>query len=182
MLSKEQIWEQIDHLIEPLGLKIFDLDLPGPSSKVMRVFLSRIGASNIGAGASGNSLSGNSLSGTAQGVLLDECARASKLIENSPEFEDLFSESSALEVSSPGVNRRLTRPEHFEGAIGERVKLTVTSFKGSRNNAVRSAKETVRGTLRGFDGETLQVDDEQSHAAVEIPLSQVHDARVDFLF
>jgi hypothetical protein len=65
--------------------------------------------------------------GAAIGV--GECAKLSKRIIDLEDAEELMPGETLLEVSSPGINRRLRRPEHFARAVGERVKITVEHQK-----------------------------------------------------
>ena len=81
-----------------------------------------------------------------------------------------------LEVSSPGVNRRLRLPQHFPGAVGERVRV---KFR-SEGNVYR----VVTGVLFAVDGDVLFVNDEQSKQKepIRVSLSDIKEARVDFKF
>jgi len=68
------------------------------------------------------------------GVSLDDCRRVSQDLGTVLEVEDPIPHRYVLEVSSPGLDRRLTRPEDFEAAVGKRVRLvTGTPIQGRRN-------------------------------------------------
>ena len=70
----------------------------------------------------------------------------------------------ALEVSSPGLDRPLTKPEHYRRFLGRRVRVrTHDAIEGRRN---------FTGTLAGADDRAVRVED--SGDAVEIPLSGIH--------
>jgi ribosome maturation factor RimP len=78
------------------------------------------------------------------------------------ELRDLL-ESYSLEVSSPGLDRPLTKPEHFRRFLGRRVKVrTVEEISGRRN---------FTGTLTDADDEAVCVDADGS--AVRIPLAGI---------
>jgi ribosome maturation factor RimP len=69
----------------------------------------------------------------------------------------------ALEVSSPGLDRPLTKPEHFRRFLGRRVKVrTADAIAGRRN---------FTGALTAADEHTVSVDSDGG--AVEIPLDRV---------
>jgi hypothetical protein len=53
------------------------------------------------------------------GVSLDQCARVAKKLLDLDEQHPFVPKGCELEVSSPGINRRLRRPEHFSSAVGE---------------------------------------------------------------
>src|SRR5262249_15632045 len=57
------------------------------------------------------------------GIGLEECARVSHAVETALEVEDLVPHAYSLEVSSPGINRPLRRPEHFQKVVGKRGKV-----------------------------------------------------------
>ena len=67
------------------------------------------------------------------GVTLDDCVKASKLIEP---ILDKENEEGAylLEVSSPGLNRKLITKEHFDSFIGKTVKIKLKEKIDNRKN------------------------------------------------
>jgi ribosome maturation factor RimP len=70
----------------------------------------------------------------------------------------------ALEVSSPGLDRPLTKPEHYRLFRGRRVRVRTREAIGGRRN--------FTGTIAGADDDSVRVED--SGEAFEIPLSRVH--------
>ena len=63
----------------------------------------------------------------ADGVGLDDCARASRTAAMLLEEADLFSQAYVIEVSSPGVRRPLRTAAHFATAVGQNVELRIDS-------------------------------------------------------
>lgn len=57
------------------------------------------------------------------GVLLDELALVTRLVSRELDHEDPVPGRYTLEVSSPGLERRLRRPEHFARALGSAVTI-----------------------------------------------------------
>lgn len=55
------------------------------------------------------------------GITIEDCENVSRAIDEPLDIADPISESYCLEVSSPGVERELTRPEHFEQFMGADV-------------------------------------------------------------
>lgn len=73
-------------------------------------------------------------------------------------------ESYGLEVSSPGADRPLTKPEHFQRFVGRRVKVsTAERISGQRN---------FTGTLTDADDESVLLD--AGGQPVRIPLARIH--------
>jgi ribosome maturation factor RimP len=78
------------------------------------------------------------------------------------QLRDLL-EAWSLEVSSPGLDRPLTKPEHYRRFIGRQVKVsTEESIAGRRN---------FTGTLTEADEESVSLD--ADGAAVRIPLAGI---------
>ena len=74
----------------------------------------------------------------AGGVSLDLCATISHELSPFLDVHPPMSERYRLEVSSPGIERKLTKPVHFKNALGEKVKLKITGadkLKGVLKNA-----------------------------------------------
>jgi ribosome maturation factor RimP len=92
-----------------------------------------------------------------EGVDLALCERVTN------HLRDLLAQY-ALEVSSPGLDRPLTKPEHFRRFLGRRVRVrTREAIEGRKN---------FTGTLAGADERAVRVED--SGDAVEIPLAGIH--------
>ena len=179
MPTKTELWEQFEPIARSLGLEIFELDVPNTHSRVLRIFLAKARDALVATNVSADSVEpiGEGVLGelpTKPAVSLEECAKFSKMLSRTEGFDDLFDGNWTLEVSSPGINRRLSRPEHFEAALGERIKV---KFRGPEERNV-----VARGVLTQFDGETLTVEDEEKGAPIIVAYGQISEARVDFLF
>lgn len=79
---------------------------------------------------------------------VDDCANLSHAVSAILDVEDPIVEEYTLEVSSPGIDRPLTRPQDFERWDGWTAKLETTEMIGGRKR--------FKGELRGVqDGEIL---------------------------
>jgi ribosome maturation factor RimP len=86
------------------------------------------------------------------------------------DVEDPISGSYALEVSSPGLDRPLVKPEDYRRFAGRRVRLkTFGPIEGRRN---------FSGRLDGLDGEAVRLTLEDQRG-ISIPLGQVAKARLE---
>lgn len=96
-----------------------------------------------------------------EGVDLETCQRVTDLLSD-------LRESFSLEVSSPGPERPLTRPEHFARFEGRRAKVTTIEKIDGRRNFVGTiiASDGSNVTL-GFDG-----------TVISIPLEDIERARL----
>ena len=116
------------------------------------------------------------------GVTHEDCAAFATDFGTLLDVEDVVPGSEyTLEVSSPGLERKLTRPEEFERFAGSLVK--VKTFTPVNNNRVWT------GRLTGFEGGVLKIDlaavkqkGKAKKAAVadvmEIPLKDVEKANL----
>ncbi len=97
---------------------------------------------------------------------LDDCSAMSSKIEDALIAAEVQYEH--LEVSSPGMDRALTKPDHFDRFAGESVKLTIEpAFEGLRKLA---------GVLVGRDGDLITI--EVDGTVNKIPYARVARARV----
>ncbi len=106
---------------------------------------------------------------SAKGINVDDCARVSRQVSAILDVEDPIPGEYMLEVSSPGVERRLFKPEHFNVCKGEKVQITLRqAFDGRRK---------FKGLLCGLEDEevVIRVDDAQESV---LPMDSIERARV----
>lgn len=103
------------------------------------------------------------------GVTLDDCARASDLIGQVLERENVVEGPYVLEVMSPGLDRTLRRREEFARSVGKRIKISLRQpFEG---------QSSMKGILRDAGEESVRLDlgDEQ----VDLKYEAIASARLD---
>ena len=112
-------------------------------------------------------------------LIIDDCAALSRRIsERIDELEDqgieLIAGAYRLEVSSPGIDRPLTRPKDFANWAGHEARITLTT-------PVDGNRKTVQGDLAGIAGEpgaeTVSLDDKKS-GRVEFAYSDIQSAKL----
>ena len=59
------------------------------------------------------------------GINHDDCKKVSEVISPLLDLYDLFKDSYNLEVSSPGIDRKLKTPNHFQLSLNERIKVVL---------------------------------------------------------
>ena len=140
------------------GVEVVEVDMRGSGgSRMLRVFIDKPG-----------------------GVTHEDCANVSRELSTILDVEDAVPGGSyVLEVSSPGLDRKLSRPADFERFTGSRVKLTTrTPVNGNRH---------FEGRLQGFrDGRvTLELGTPGKKpkpgsvpVKIEIELSNIEKANV----
>lgn len=105
-------------------------------------------------------------------VSLADCGALSRELSDVLDVEDPIDLPYRLEVSSPGLERPLTRSEHFQRFVGRRVKLHTTRAFGGRRH-FSGKLEWAAGRTIGLSGEwgsvELVLDDiERANLVAEI--------------
>lgn len=88
-----------------------------------------------------------------EGVTLDDCEAMSRAIDAPLDEADPIAVSYSLEVCSPGIDRELTKDEHFEKFKGYDVKVRLV-----RPND--NGEKVLEGILADFDKEFLKIQTE----------------------
>ena len=103
------------------------------------------------------------------GILLGDIESFARRFGARLDVEDPVDGPFVLEASSPGVNRPLTRPEHYAAAIGKRVRVALTeTVEGVRNFA---------GILESADAESVVV--RREGGTVAVPMRLVRKANLE---
>ena len=85
----------------------------------------------------------------AGGVNLDLCAKISHELSPFLDVHPPMSERYRLEVSSPGIERKLSKPAHFKNAVGEKVKIKL------------GEGDKLKGTLVSADNDGIVIETKQ---------------------
>lgn len=102
------------------------------------------------------------------GINVDNCADVSRQVGAILDVEDPITNEYTLEVSSPGVDRPLFKPQHFVSAEGEEVRL--------RTKLPQDGRRNFKGDLVKVNGDmlTLKIDGKD----VMLMLSNVEKANI----
>jgi len=138
-----RIWELAAPLAADEGMEIVDIELRhegSGSGRILRLYLDKEGGPNM-----------------------DELSRVSHGLSEVLDEHDVIEGAYTLEVSSPGINRPLKRPEHFAKFVGKKVRVRT--------------RDLIQGR-RSFLGQLLEVGADkicinQDGTKCEIPLSMI---------
>lgn len=108
-------------------------------------------------------------------VGLDECSQVSRAVDTVLDVEDLVPHEYNLEVSSPGVNRPLKKPHHYERVKGQRVKVKTFGPIGE------PPRKNFTGMLTEVAADAIQVDVEGA-GPFRIPFKDIAKANLEFEF
>lgn len=101
---------------------------------------------------------------------IDDCTEISRALSALLDVEDPIAGAYTLEVSSPGLDRPLTRPKDFVRWAGHEVKLETAQPVDGRKR--------FRGRLDGLDAEGRVVLTLDEGGAVALPLAEVRGAKL----
>ena len=142
--------ERLIALIEPvlvrLGYELVELEYAaGRSQAVVRIFIDK-----------------------PDGITVEDCERVSREVAALLDVDDPIPTAYSLEVSSPGFDRVLRTPAHFERFVGSRVFVEL--------KAPRAGRRRYTGTLQAVNatGIELEVDKQK----VEVPFDEIGKARL----
>ena len=105
---------------------------------------------------------------------IDDCAALSRRVSEKfdaleEQGNDPIDHAYRLEISSPGIDRPLTRAKDYQNWSGHEARINL-------KEAV-AGKKQLRGILEGIDGEIIKIDDRKA-GSQETVLSNVHSAKL----
>jgi ribosome maturation factor RimP len=134
-LDVERVREIADRVAVSRGLEVLDIEfLGGGKARMLRVFLDKPAAGND----------------PLAGVTHEDCANFSREFGTILDVEDVMPGSYTLEVSSPGLDRKLVKPADFTRFAGSRMKLTTRQPVNSNRH--------FEGRLERFENGRLTLD------------------------
>jgi ribosome maturation factor RimP len=146
----ESLEREIERRVEEMGFELVELERAGDRRRpILRVYV------DIPDYVPGQ-----------PGISLDQCAAVSRALEPHLDEREDLADTYVVEVSSPGVERPLTRPRDWERFAGQEVAL---KGRGALAGWARRLEGTLLGLRRG-DTVALRLPDGEE---VEIPLADV---------
>ncbi len=116
-LDVDRVREIAERVAASSGLEVVEVEfLGGGKARMLRVFLDKKPPDAPGAQT-------DPLAGVAHGVTHEDCANFSREFGTILDVEDVMPGSYTLEVSSPGLDRKLTKAADFSRFTGSRIKL-----------------------------------------------------------
>ena len=150
MGALEEVRDLAEAVAERRSLFLWDVEMGGqPGRSVVRVFV--------------DSTSGK--------VDLDTVAEVSEEISRGLDLKDPIAGRYTLEVSSPGLERALKSPKHFELCIGQKVVVKTTE-------RLVGGSHRLEGTIAETTGDAVKLD--LNDDAVEVPFDRIKSARTVF--
>src|SRR5580693_6057206 len=130
---RDALMRLLEPPIEALGFELVDVEFAREGrGGVLRIFIDRRAQDSAAA------------------VTVDDCARVSHAVSEVLEINDPIKGHYTLEVSSPGFDRILRTPAHFERFVGERIFAELKLPMDGRRRYV--------GVLKSIEGDTIVVE------------------------
>jgi ribosome maturation factor RimP len=147
MHLRDDLARRFKALLEEEAFDLWDLELASQAGRtVVRVFVDR-----------------------PPGVTLDDCAYWNRKLGRWLESEMPLPGRYVLEVGSPGIERTLTRPEHYARYVGSRLEV--------RLHDARDGRRTYRGELRAAGPDSIVVLDPDA-GTVSLPLAAIRRSQL----
>lgn len=132
--AAERVYDLIKETVENEGVSLWDVRfLKEGASWYLRVFIDK-----------------------EDGINIDDCTNVSHAIDPIIDEADPIDKSYYLEVCSPGLERELTRPEHYSSQIGKRVKIKLYKALDGVKEFIGTLKSADDGIIIEKDGEELK--------------------------
>lgn len=130
----------LKELITQCGVELYDVEIANENNKtIYRVYITK-----------------------QNGVSLDDCERVSRLLSPIFDVTPPVEGEYILEVSSPGLERKLSEAKHFKASLGELVKIQTNELK-------------ILGRLVGADDEKISIQNDDG--IFEIKISEIKKAK-----
>jgi ribosome maturation factor RimP len=169
-----EVIQQLNALIVPAlgaeGYELVDLELKRGS----RRFMLRLVIDRVGDGPYRGTAVRSEDEVLPDAVGIEDCSRVSRIVSPLLDVEDLIPVAYDLEVTSPGVNRPLRRPEHFRRAVGLEVRVKTRIPVGENKESFLIA------TLAEVRDDGILLDVRGRH--VEIPFRVIGAANIEYKF
>jgi ribosome maturation factor RimP len=149
-----EVWRLAEPVVMHEGMEIVDIEYrPEQRGKVLRFYIDRDG-----------------------GIGLDDLAPLSRQLSALLDVNEVVPGAYTLEISSPGINRRLRVPAHFQRYVGKRVRV--------RRTEPHDGRRSLLGLLRAVEGNGIVVDVGQGSELVSqfIPFDEIEQANYEHVF
>ena len=151
-IAMNPLEELLERTVEGLGYELCDLELAN-RGKMLRLFIDKKPEVQADGRADGR-------------ITVEDCERVTRQLQRVLPVEGI--DYDRLEVSSPGLDRRLRKPADFSRFAGSEVEI--------RLRALVSGRRRLVGLLRGLAGEMVEL--EVGGAPMSVDLSNVERARL----
>jgi ribosome maturation factor RimP len=144
-----RVWELAAPLIEGEGMEIVDIEFRHEGTRggrILRLYLDKEGGPSV-----------------------DDLSKVSRQLSELLDTHDVVPGTYTLEVSSPGINRPLKRPEHFARFVGKRIRVRTRDSINGRRSFLGTLQEVLENQI------TLK----QDEAQYQIPFAVIEKSNYE---
>jgi ribosome maturation factor RimP len=166
---QQELWTLLEPIVESSGCELVDLELVEGKTPVLRATVDKPNLPLVqGIGVA-----------PGDGVNLDECASISRQMSALLDVEDTIKHAFVLEVTSPGVQRPVRKPEDFAKFEGYPIHVrTEFPLEWDGPDSKRPPSRNFKGTLGPMKENKVVVVSEDGEEAT-IPLDAILRAKLD---
>lgn len=146
----DRVWQLAEPICAQIGLSIWDIEYVKEGTEFyLRVYID-----------------------SQAGISSEDCEAVSKALGSILDEEDFIDRSYIFEVCSPGIERRIKSPEHFDKMMGEKIKV--------RCFVAQDGKKELIGILKGSSDESVTIETNGELRTIEKKNISVCNAVFDF--
>ena len=147
MLTRHHLADMLEPVIDKLGYETVRIMTIGQANPTLQIMIDKTDGTEIS---------------------VDDCAKVSRALSEVLDEKDPIADKYNLEVSSPGLDRPLTKPAHFQKFAGYEVKIeTDELIKG---------RKRFKGELKGIEGSDVLL--VMSETVYQIPFDAISKAKI----
>ncbi|HEX4997239.1 MAG TPA: ribosome maturation factor RimP [Terriglobia bacterium] len=147
-MDRRRIEQVVANVVESQGYEFVEMEFRGAGKNaLLRVFIDR-----------------------PDGISHEDCERVSEQLGTVLDVEDLIPYSYTLEISSPGLERKLVKPDDYNRFAGKLAKI--------QTRLALQHQKVFRGRLRGFEDGKVRLETAPD-TVLEIPLDVIAESRLE---
>ncbi|RAZ49800.1 ribosome maturation factor RimP [Campylobacter hyointestinalis] len=132
-------------LVSECGVNLYDTEIANDNGRtIFRVYITKNG-----------------------GVNLDDCEAVSRLLSPIYDVMPPVSGDWVLEVSSPGIERKLSKIEHFKASIGELVKISLNDKSELKGKVLSATDDKITIDIDGVSNDINFIDIKKAKTYIE---------------
>jgi ribosome maturation factor RimP len=148
-VERDRVRQLVEEVVEGQGYEFVDMEFKGGgNNSILRIFIDK-----------------------PTGVSHRDCELVSEQVGTVLDIEDLIPVAYTLEVSSPGLDRKLFKESDYTRFSGKLAKI--------QTRIPLNHQKVFRGRLRGFQNGNIRLELPKGDL-LEIPMDVVHEARLEF--
>jgi len=149
VLDRNRMRQLVTMAVESLGYELVDVELKGAgNNSVLRIYIDK-----------------------PDGIAHSDCGLVSEQVGTVLDVEDVIPHKYTLEVSSPGLDRKLVKESDFSRFDGKLAKI--------QTRIPLQQQKVFKGRLKGLRGGSVVLELPQGNL-LEIPLDVIQEARLEF--